>query len=71
MVFLTTFLISGYLSTIGVEPHHDGIMFKPAVDFAEGKMLFKESFSQYGALTVLLQGLAIKIFGEYLGSSAL
>lgn len=66
MVFLAMFGISGYLSTIGVDPHHDGIMLKPAIDFAEGKILFKESFSQYGALTVLLQGGAVKIFGEYL-----
>jgi len=66
MVFLVMFGVSAYLSTIGVEPHHDGIMLKPAIDFAEGKILFKESFSQYGALTVIIQGVAIKIFGEYL-----
>lgn len=66
VVFLAMFGISAYFSTIGVEPHHDGIMLKPAIDFAEGKMLFKESFSVYGALTILLQGLTVKIFGEYL-----
>jgi len=41
-------------------------MFKTAVDVAEGKILFKETFSMYGALTVFLQAAAIKIFGEYL-----
>lgn len=65
-IFLIMLIVSSFFSTIGVDAHHDGILFKPAVDVAEGKILFKESFSQYGALTTLLQALAIRIFGEYL-----
>lgn len=61
-----TFLISAYFATIGVDAHHDGIMFKPALDVAHGKQLFRETFTQYGALTTLLQAASIKIFGEYL-----
>jgi len=41
-------------------------MLKPAIDLSRGLMLFKETFTQYGALSTILQGLSIKIFGEYL-----
>jgi len=41
-------------------------MLKPAIDVANGKMVFRDTFSQYGALTVLIQALTIKLFGEYL-----
>jgi len=51
---------------LGLDAHHDGIMFKPALDVAQGRMLFRDTFSQYGALTTLLQAAAIKLFGERL-----
>ncbi|MDO8609818.1 MAG: glycosyltransferase family 39 protein, partial [bacterium] len=52
--------------TIGADVHHDGIMFKPALDVSQGLMLFRDTFTQYGALTTIIQAIAIKIFGEYL-----
>ncbi|MGD9129850.1 MAG: glycosyltransferase family 39 protein [Candidatus Woesebacteria bacterium] len=66
LVFLITLLVAAYFSRIGVDPHHDGIMLKPAIDVSRGKILFKETFNQYGALTIYLQSLFIKLFGEYL-----
>ena len=66
IIFLITLIIAGYFSTIGADPHHDGILFKPAIDLATGKILFKESFTQYGALTTMIQALALKIFGSNL-----
>jgi hypothetical protein len=66
IIFFITFLVSGFFSTIGTDPHHDGILIKPAVDLLEGKMLFKDSFTQYGALITILQTLALKLFGKYL-----
>jgi len=66
ILFLLTFAISGYFSTIGVDPHHDGIMIKPAMDVASGQMLFRDTFTQYGALTTLLQAASLIIFGKYL-----
>lgn len=65
-VFVLTLIVASLFSTIAVDPHHDGIMLKPALDVANGKTLFKDTFTQYGALTTLLQAMAIKIFGEYL-----
>ena len=65
-LFFLTFAVAGWFSTLGIDPHHDGIMLKPAIDFAEGKILFKETFTQYGALTTILQGVSLIIFGKYL-----
>lgn len=66
LVFLVTVTVVGFFSVMEVDPHHDGIMLKPAVDVSNGRMLFRDSFSQYGALTILIQALAIEIFGEKL-----
>ena len=65
-VFLFTIAITSYFAFLKVDPHHDGIMLKPAIDILHGNMLFKDTFTMYGALTVLLQSLSLKIFGEYL-----
>ena len=66
IIFLLTLLISGYFSTLEVDPHHDGILLKPAFDLINGKILFKDTFTQYGALTTIIQAQALKIFGSYL-----
>jgi len=68
----TDTLIAGLLSValaallvpfarIGVDPHHDGIMLKPALDVLSGQVLFRDTFMQYGALTCLLQVAALWI----------
>lgn len=49
------------LVRIGVDPHHDGAMFKPALDVLSGQVLFRDSFMQYGALSCYLQALALWI----------
>src|SRR3954466_15242141 len=43
----------------GVDPHHDGIMLKPALDVLAGQTLFRDTFMQYGALTCYLQVVAL------------
>ena len=53
------FSVSGYFAHLDPDWHHDGILFKPAVDVASGKSLFRETFTQYGALTTYLQGAAV------------
>jgi len=65
-VFLLTVGVTGYFSNMGIEPRHDGIMLKPASDIAHGQMLFRDTFTQYGALSAILQSWAINIFGNYL-----
>lgn len=42
------------------------MLFKPAMDAASGRMLFRDTFSQYGALTTIIQAVSLNIFGKYL-----
>ena len=65
-LFVFALLFFGFYSLLGIDLHHDGIMFKAAVDAANGKAVFREFFSQYGVLSPLLQGAFIKIFGAEL-----
>jgi hypothetical protein len=67
-VFAITLSLAGVFATIGADPHHDSILLKPAIDVARGKVLFSESFTQYGALTTLIQAGFIRILGERLMS---
>src|SRR4051812_26601218 len=57
VVVLAAFLLP--IARVGVDPHHDGIMLKPALDVLSGQVLFRDSFMQYGALTCYLQALAL------------
>jgi 4-amino-4-deoxy-L-arabinose transferase-like glycosyltransferase len=66
IIFIITIAIFGYFSTIGADPHHDGIMFKSAFDVASGSMLFRDTFTQYGALSTIIQALSLVVFGKYL-----
>lgn len=61
-----TVLAAYRFAALGVDTHHDGIILKPALDIAAGKMIFRDTFSQYGAAAPLLQGLALKLFGPRL-----
>ena len=67
-IFLAVFTLIwvGAFSLLGMDLHHDGIMFKAAVDAAEGKWIFKEVFCQYGILSPLLQGGMLRLFGKEL-----
>lgn len=66
LIFFTTLFITSYFAHLGSDQHSDGILFKPALDVANGQMLFRDTFTQYGALTTLLQSLSIKVFGPFL-----
>lgn len=66
ILFLLTLSIASIFSVLGIDPHHQGIMFKPAFDVAHGQMLFRDTFTQYGALTTLFHAWALRIFGDYL-----
>ena len=66
LLAIFTALWAGAFSLLGMDLHHDGIMFKAAVDVAAGKWIFKEVFCQYGILSPLLQGGLLRIFGNEL-----
>ena len=63
LLFAATFFWFGFLCRFGVDPHHDGIMLGAASLVAQGKLIFKEVFCQYGALAVLIQSIPVKLFG--------
>lgn len=65
IIFVLTLTIASIFSVIGVDPYHQGVMFKSAFDVAHGQMLFRDTFTPFGALTTLLQAWALRIFGDY------
>lgn len=65
-IFVVTAVYFGVLAPLGVDFHHDGVMAVPAVDIASGKILFRDTFCQYGMLTPLIQAAAVKIAGPEL-----
>lgn len=66
ILFFLTFLVNAHFARLDIDAHHDGILFKPALDVSEGRILFKETFSQYGALTTYIQATALSLFGQKL-----
>ena len=63
LLFTVTVLWFGTMARFGFDPHHDGIMLGAAAAAAEGKLLFKEVFSQYGPLAILIQSIPVWLFG--------
>ena len=68
-LFLTILFVAGYFAQMDPDWHHDGILFKPAIDVASGLSLFRDTFSQYGALTTYLHATALHLFGKHFYTS--
>ena len=67
IIFFVVIIYAGYASKLGpAEPIHDGALFKPAVDYADGRAFYKETSTYYGTLTAIADGTLIKIFGAQL-----
>ena len=62
-IFLFTVLWFGIFALLRIDLHHDAVMLKPAIDVAAGKVIFRDTFCQYGALAIWIQALAVKLFG--------
>ena len=62
-IFVVTVLWFSVFAVSRIDMHHDAVMLKPAIDVAAGKVIFRDTFCQYGALAVWLQALAVKLFG--------
>ena len=45
-----------------LDPSHTGYFLKLALDVTEGKVLFRDAFDPYGALTVWIQAIALLLF---------
>ena len=66
LLALLMYLVASTFSRIGIDIHHDGIVLKPAIDVLSGQMLFRDSFTQYGAFFTYFQAAAMLIFGAEL-----
>lgn len=44
---------------------HEGILLKPAADWLDGRMLYRDVFSQYGPVSIVCQAFAMKLGGPY------
>ncbi len=62
-LFVFTLLWFGFWAQYGVDPHHDGLVFKSAADVARGQTLYAQTYSHYGILTVFFQAAALYVFG--------
>ena len=58
---VSTFILFYPFASIGVDFHHDGVILKPAFDVSTGQVLFRDSFTQYGALNTYLHALCLQI----------
>ena len=56
ILFAITSVWFSVFAFFSVDLHHDGVMLKPAMDVAAGGVVFRDTFSQYGILSPLLQG---------------
>ncbi len=63
IIFILTVIFFGFFALIGIDMHHDGVMLIPALKVADGGILFRDVFYQYGLIVPLLQGGAVALFG--------
>jgi hypothetical protein len=66
VLFLYTNLLFLPFSRLGVDLHHDGIMFTSAMLVRHGKSVQSEVYNHYGPVSNWLQSIELAIFGDYL-----
>ena len=66
VIFILVCLYFGAFAPLGVDFHHDGVMFIPALRVASGEMVFRDVFCQYGFLSPVLQGFSLWLGGNEL-----
>jgi hypothetical protein len=59
-----TLIIIMPFARLGVDAHHDGIMFAAAMAVRSGYQIQKEAYSQYGPIVPWIQGVELFIFGN-------
>ena len=58
-LFFLTLFITSYFARQGIDAHHDGIMFKTALDVASGKTLYTQTYNHYGPISAYLQAFSL------------
>ena len=57
------YILASRFARLDIDPHHDGILLKPAIDVLNGMVLFRDTFTQYGAFFTYFQAMALAVFG--------
>jgi len=65
VLFFLSFNIIYFFAKLGVDSHHTGIVVKNAFDVSDGKLLYRDSFTQYGWVQVVIASWFVKIFGRH------
>jgi len=65
IVFTVIFFLFGFFAIFLVDSYHDSFVMVPAIEMGEGKILFRDTFTQYGALFTILHAVGLKIFGVH------
>ncbi|TGN08022.1 hypothetical protein [Leptospira ilyithenensis] len=68
LIFFVTYLTLGYYSFYGLDTYHEGTVFKPSLDVYNGRKIFLETFSHYGALSTYFNAWGMFLLGPYLSS---
>jgi hypothetical protein len=66
ILFVLVFAVITVFSRLGVDFHHDGLIFTSAMDLLRGLIPYKESFSQYNVLAIFIHAGALSIWGSKL-----
>ena len=66
IIFILVLVYFGTFVPLGLDFHHDGVMFIPALRVASGEMVFRDVYCQYGFLSPVLQGFSLWLGGNEL-----
>ena len=62
-IFVLCFIIFLPFARLGIDVHHDGIVFQVARVIARGGVIHRDVFSQYGQLSAYVDAISLKLFG--------
>jgi hypothetical protein len=62
-VFCVAFLVFRPFAPLGVDPHHDGVVFTTANGVSRGLDVSGDVFTQYGPVSAWIQGIVLRVFG--------
>lgn len=63
-IFVSSLFFVYLFASVNFDTHHTGVMFRTAYDVVNGKILFRETFTQYGALSAYLHALGLVLLGQ-------
>lgn len=68
LVFAAALYMSGSVALLGLDMHHDGLMYDAARDFLRGEVPYRDFFYQYNIGTLLAHALSLRVLGDSIAS---